>query len=148
MSTNAMRIDASPAEVFAVLADANTYEDWVVGCDDIRAVEGDWPAVGARFFHTVGVGPLKVKDNTVVIEVEPDKLLVLEARARPAGVAKVIFRLTPVDGGTEVEIEEYPIRGVAKLTHNPMQDGLIKTRNLETLRRLRKQVEDRRATTP
>lgn len=148
MSTNSMHIDATPAEVFAVLADASTYEHWVVGCDDIRAVEGDWPAVGSRFFHTIGVGPLKVKDNTKVVEVEPDKLLVLEARARPAGVAKVIFRLKPADGGTEVEIEEYPIKGIAKVTHNVMQDGFIKTRNGETLRRLRKQVEDRRAATP
>lgn len=148
MSTNRMHIDATPAEVFAVLADASTYENWVVGCADIRAVEGDWPAVGSKFFHTVGVGPLKVKDNTKVIEVEPDKLLVLEARARPAGIATVIFRLEPLDGGTEVEIEEYPTKGLAKITHTPVQDGLIKTRNVETLRRLRKQVEDRRATTP
>jgi hypothetical protein len=107
-------------------------------------VEGDWPAAGSRFFHTVGVGPIKTKDNTKVIEVEPGRRLVLEARARPAGVAKVIFTLHPVDGGTEVEIEEYPVRGVAKAIHNPVQDGLIKLRNVETLRRLEKQVLQRK----
>ena len=173
MSTNRQTIAASPQEVFAVLADAHTYEHWVVGCDDIRAVEGDWPAVGAKFFHTVGVGPIKTKDNTAVVEVETDRELVLEARARPAGVAKVIFvlksvdggasteieideypirgvakvifRLAPVDGGgTDVSIEEYPIRGIAKVTHNPLQDGLIKLRNVETLRRLEKQVLERK----
>lgn len=144
MSTNRHTIDATPDEVFAVLADAHTYEHWVVGCDDIRAVEGDWPAVGARFFHTVGVGPLKTSDNTKVLEVEPGKRLVLEARARPAGIAKVIFVLRPVDGGTEVEIEEYPVRGAAKTIHNPLQDGLIKVRNVETLRRLDKQVQQRK----
>ncbi len=145
MSTNCTHIEAPPADVFAVLADANTYEHWVVGCDDIRAVEGEWPAVGSKFFHTVGAGPVKVKDNTKVIEVEKDKLLVLEARARPAGVAKVIFRLTPIDGGTDVEIEEFPIRGLAKLIDNPVQNALMKARNVETLRRLTKQVDDRRS---
>lgn len=145
MASNTMQFDATPSEIFAVLADANTYQHWVVGCDDIRAVEGEWPAVGSKFFHTVGAGPIKVKDNTMVIEVEPDRRLVLEARARPAGVANVIFELRPVNGGTEVEIIEYPVRGIAKTIHNPLQDGLIKARNLETLRRLRKQVDERRA---
>lgn len=144
MARNRMHIDAPPAEVFAVLADARTYEHWVVGCDDIRAVEGDWPAVGSKFFHTVGAGRVKVKDNTKVIEVEPDRRLVLEARARPAGVAEVIFELKPADGGTDVEIIEHPIRGIAKRMNNPLQDALIRVRNAETLRRLRKQVDQRR----
>ena len=148
MSTNRLTIAASPQEVFAVLADANTYQHWVVGCDDIRAVEGDWPAVGSKFFHTVGVGPLKTKDNTKVLEVDAPHKLVLEARARPAGIAKVIFRLVPVDAGTDVSIEEHPIRGVARVIHNPVQDGLIKVRNVETLRRLEKQVLDRKGTAP
>jgi uncharacterized protein YndB with AHSA1/START domain len=145
MSKNSLTIDAPPRDVFAVLADARTYQHWVVGCDDIRAVEGDWPAVGSRFFHTVGVGPVKTKDNTKVLEVEPDRRLVLEARARPAGVAKVIFTLDPVDGGarTDVTIEEFPTKGVAKVIDNPIQDNLIKVRNVETLRRLAKQVAQR-----
>lgn len=146
MSKNNLVIAASPDEVFAVLADARSYEHWVVGCDDIRAVEGDWPEVGSHFFHTVGVGPLKTKDNTKVVEVDPGRRLVLEARARPAGVAQVIFELTPVEGGTrtDVMIEEYPIKGVAKTIDNPIQDGLIKVRNVETLRRLERVVLERK----
>jgi uncharacterized protein YndB with AHSA1/START domain len=145
MSKNSLTIDAAPADVFAVLADARTYQHWVVGCDDIRAVEGDWPAVGSRFFHTVGVGPVKTKDNTKVLEVEADRRLVLEARARPAGVAKVIFTLDPLEDGarTDVTIEEFPVKGVAKVIDNPIQDGLIRVRNVETLRRLAKQVAER-----
>lgn len=148
MPRNRLTIDAPPAEVFAVLADAASYPHWVVGCDDIRAVEGNWPAPGSKFFHTVGVGPLKTRDNTTALEVEPCRRLVLEARARPAGIAKVIFTLTPsADGATtEVEIEEYPVRGIAKVIDNPLQGGLIKLRNVETLRRLAKQVAQCRPT--
>ena len=145
MSKNSLVIAASPDEVFAVLADARTYSEWVVGCDDIRAVEGTWPEVGSHFFHTVGVGPIKTKDNTKVVEVDPPRRLVLEARARPAGVARVIFELRPQGAGTEIEIEEYPIKGVAKVIDNPLQDGLIKARNVETLRRLDRVVQQRRA---
>lgn len=146
MATNSLTIPATPDEVFAVLADARTYQHWIVGCHHIRAVEGDWPAVGSRFFHTVGVGPIKTSDNTTVLEVDPPHKLVLEARARPAGVAKVIFTLRAVDDGTEVEIDEYPTKGAAKVIHNPMQDRFIKVRNIETLRRLEKQVMERRGT--
>lgn len=140
MATNRHTINATPEEIFAVLADAFSYEHWVVGCADIRAVEGDWPAVGSKFFHTVGLGPIKTNDSTEVVEVEPARRLVLAARARPAGVARVVFTLTPNTGGTEVAIEEYPIRGAAKVIDNPVQDLLIKVRNSETLRRLDKQV--------
>ena len=141
MSVNRMRVKGTPAEVFAVLADPYTYEDWVVGCADIRHVEGEWPAVGSLFHHTVGMGPFKVKDNTKVLEVEADSRLVIEARARPAGVAKVVFSLEPVADGTEVCIEEYPVRGLARRIANPLLDLLIHLRNAETLRRLDKQLE-------
>jgi hypothetical protein len=58
----------------------------------------------------------------------------------------VIFRLEPAaDGGTDVSIEEFPVKGIAKAIDNPLQDGLIKLRNVETLRRLQKQVAERRA---
>lgn len=146
MAKNSTIIPATPDEVFAVLADARTYEHWVVGCDAIRAVEGEWPAPGSRFFHTVGVGPLKTSDNTMVLEVDAPRMLKMEARARPAGVAHVIFTLRAVDDGTEVQIDEYPVKGAAKLIDNPVQDGLIKMRNIETLRRLQKQVLERRGT--
>ncbi len=143
MSTNRMRMDAPPEAVFAVLADAHTYRDWVVGCDNIRAAEGDWPAVDSKFHHSVGIGPLKVRDNTKVLSVVPGRRLVLEARARPAGVAEVIFELEPADGGTEVTIVEYPVRGFANAIHNPLLNALIFLRNAETLRRLNKVVQQR-----
>ena len=141
MSVNRMRVKGTPAEVFAILADPYTYEHWVVGCVDIRAVEGEWPAVGSLFHHTVGMGPFKVKDNTKVLDVDADTRLVIEARARPAGVAEVVFTLTPVPGGTEVCIQEYAVRGFAQRIANPVLDFLVHLRNAETLRRLDKQVE-------
>ena len=148
MATNQTTIAAAPQQVFDVLLDAHSYEHWVMGCDDIRAVDGDWPKPGSTFHHTVGFGPLKVKDTTKVIELDPPHRLVLEARARPAGVARVIFTVTPADDGCTVEVEEYPVRGPAKTIDNPLLQAMVKARNVETLRRLAREVEKRAGVRP
>jgi len=69
--------------------------------------------------------------------------LVLRARARPTGVARVEFELAGRDGGTEVIQSERPIEGPPARLHNPVQDWLIDRRNREGLRRLKQLVERR-----
>lgn len=146
MSENHCTIDATPEQVFAVLLDAWTYADWVVGCDRIRGVDAEWPAVGSRFHHTIGVGPAKTDDTTKIVAVDPPRRLVLEARLRPAGIAHVEFVLEPcTDGGTAVTIEEHPIDGPAKALPGIVTEAGLVLRNAETLRRLRKLVESRSA---
>jgi len=142
MATNETTIAARPEQVYDVLLDPETYPGWVVGCDDIRDVDSSWPAVGARFHHTVGAGPVKVKDNTKLMSSEPPRRLELEARARPAGVATVVFELEPTGDGTLLRIIEFPKRGLAKTLHNPAFEAMIKARNVETLRRLKNLVEN------
>jgi uncharacterized protein YndB with AHSA1/START domain len=141
MASTTTRIAAAPDRVFAVLADAWTYERWVVGCKQIRDVDGDWPAPGATFHHSVGMGPLTVRDTTTVIESDAPGRLVLRARARPAGVARVEIDLAEAGGGTEVVMNERPISGPPALLHNPLQDRLIDRRNAESLRRLKQLAE-------
>jgi uncharacterized protein YndB with AHSA1/START domain len=143
VAENSTTIDATPEQVFAVLLDPWTYKDWVVGADDIRDVDNDWPAVGSRFHHTVGVGPAKTDDNTKVVAVDPPRRLVLEARARPAGVAHVEFVVEADHDGSRVTIEEYPIDGAAEKVPSALTDLGLKIRNVETLRRLRHLVEER-----
>lgn len=137
MSTTTSHVDAPPEQVFDVLDDAWTYEFWVVGCVDIRAVDPQWPAPGSAFHHSVGLGPLTLEDSTGVVERDRPRTLELRARARPAGTARVRFELTPQGSGTSVALEEVPIGGLPALLHNPLQDFLIHHRNVETLRRLK-----------
>jgi hypothetical protein len=124
-----------------VLADAWTYEHWVVGCKQIRNVDATWPDPGATFHHSVGLGPLTVRDSTTVLESAAPARLVMRARARPAGVARVELDLAERDGGTEVVMTERPISGPPALVHNPLQDWLIDRRNREGLRRLKRLAE-------
>ncbi len=126
----------TPDAVFDVLRDGRTYEHWVVGTRAIRVVEPDWPAPGSALHYTIGYGPLRKDDETRSCGYEPDRRLELEAHAWPAGTARIELRAEPVAGGTRVSIDEHPLRGPAKLLHNPLADLAIKLRNVETLRRL------------
>ena len=137
MATTTRHLDHPPEAVFAVLTDARRYADWVVGARRIRAVDETWPAPGSRFHHEFGVGPLHIDDSTVLEEIDPPRHLVLRARARPTGVARVTIDLVPSpDGGSDLEMTEVPIAGVARRIDNPVLECLVGLRNGRSLQRL------------
>jgi uncharacterized protein YndB with AHSA1/START domain len=148
MATNSITIDAPVERVYAVLADGRSYAEWVVGAKRIRSVDPHWPAIGSKFHHTVGAGPLTLDDESEVLDVEPRRRLELRVRARPAGEAHVTLTLTAANGGnhTNVEMEEHPVRGLATVVgRNPIADWLLGRRNDEALRRLKNRAEDAHA---
>jgi len=131
----------APVEsVFEVLVEPRTYPDWLVGAKEIRSVDDDWPAVGSRFHHRVGVGgPLTVADSTEVLDIDRPLLLALEARARPLGRARVEFRLVALDHDdgrpvTRITMDEVPIGAIAPLA--PILDPLTRSRNTASLNAL------------
>jgi uncharacterized protein YndB with AHSA1/START domain len=136
MSRNARTIKTTPDKVWAVLADGWLYPLWVVGASRMRDVDADWPDVGARIHHSVGAWPLLLDDNTEVLDCEPGHLLEVRARSWPAGEARVVLRLTEVDGGTEVVMEEDVESGPARLVPKPVRTPMLAWRNVESLRRL------------
>lgn len=127
------------SDVFRALVTPETYPHWLVGARDIRAVDAGWPAVDTVFHHRVGlVGPLKVADSTKVLEIEEDRLLSLEVRARPFGRGRATFRLedAPADrpGATVVELDEVPLGALAPL--RPLIDPVTELRNKRSLAQL------------
>jgi uncharacterized protein YndB with AHSA1/START domain len=152
MSVNEIEVDAPPAAVWAVLADPPTYEEWVVGNKAIRDHDPKWPAAGTEFHHKVGFGPVAVKDKTVSLEAVPPAprgtppvprgRLAMNVRAFPAGQGVVTFDLTEAGEGTHVRMEEVPAGGPVKRLW-PALAPLVKVRNAETLRRLRRLAENR-----
>ena len=143
MAHNDVFIPAPPEDVFAVLADATLYAQWVVGAQTIRAADESWPEPGSQFHHTVGAGPLTIDDSSEVEEVDPPRLLVLKVRARPAGVGRVRLTLTPEDGGTRVVMEESAISGAADMVPDKLLDVTISPRNQASLDRLHDLVLER-----
>jgi nicotinamide-nucleotide amidase len=143
VSHNSIVIAAPPDEVFDVLDDAYAYPRWVVGARRVRHVDADWPAVGSRFHHAVGAAGPELHDSSKVLERERPEHLRLEVRFRPVGVAIVDLRLTPVGGGTRVDIEEQPREGPFARIPGLVTEPLLSVRNALSLTRLRDEVERR-----
>lgn len=138
-------INAGPGRVWAVLADGWLYPSWVVGASRMRDVDRSWPAPGSQLHHSVGLWPLLLDDRTEVIGSIPQEELRLRAHGWPAGAAEVLIRLTPVEDGTEVTIEEDAVEGPARLVPGPLRQVGVIPRNREALRRLAFLAEGRAA---
>ena len=143
MTVNERTINASPKDVWEVLADGWLYPLWVVGASRMRDVDPTWPEVGSRLHHSVGVWPGLIDDNTEVLEVEPGSRIRLRAKGWPMGEAEVILELEPAAAGTLVKIYEKPVKGPGALVPPPLVDPMLKWRNTEALRRLAYVVEGR-----
>ncbi len=143
MARNQIHIDVPPGRVFQVLEEPDKFGDWVVGSKEIRDADANWPEQGSKFHHTIGIGPLELKDNTEVEQVERDRHLVMRTKTRPAGVQRVALELEPDGEGTLVTMRERPISpGLSKLFNVPA-DLLLRGRNAESLRRLKELAERR-----
>ena len=136
VSYTCRHVAASPAEVFALLADPTTYPQWLIGASEIRDHDDTWPAVGSKFHHLVGMKPFVLADSTEVIAVEPDRSLTLHVRARPFVSAIAAFTITGGPDGSVVCIEEEPaVRTIGNVVR-PVFDPVIHLRNHRSLRRL------------
>ena len=79
-------IPAPPSAVYDVLADPETYPDWLVGADHMRGVDPDFPNPGSKFEHSVGPGgALTVDDETESLEADagPPPRAARQRRALP-----------------------------------------------------------------
>jgi NAD(P)-dependent dehydrogenase (short-subunit alcohol dehydrogenase family)/uncharacterized protein YndB with AHSA1/START domain len=142
MARNRVHIHAEPEAVFAVLSDPERYPEWVVGASGVRDHDSEFPALGSRFRHQVGLWPLTLKDHTEVVEVEPPRRLVLKAKARPLGTATIELDLAARRGGTELILEEEPgDRLSGLLAGNTLVQTALRVRNAESLARLKRLVE-------
>lgn len=137
-------INASAEDTFAVLSDGWLYGGWVVGTSHVRAVEPDWPAVGARLFHATGAWPMVTRDETVVEVSHAPYRLVLLAKGGPLGNARIELDLRTVGEGCRVSMLETPVQGMGRWLHNPVSAAGIHRRNVEALSRLAT-IAERRA---
>jgi len=136
MATNTRTFKASPEQVWSILADGWLYPVWVVGASRMREVDDDWPAVGSKLHHSVGLWPLLIDDYTEVTDAIPGVSMSLRARAWPVGEGAVVIRLRPMGSETEVRIDEDAVSGPGRLVPPPLRGATLKWRNVETLSRL------------
>jgi uncharacterized protein YndB with AHSA1/START domain len=142
MAVNEIDMFVPPERVFDVLSDPRSFGRWVVGSRAIHAADPTWPAPGSVFEHSQGIGPLVLlRDRTVVLTSTPPTLLRLRVQARPLTVAHVTLRLAPHASGAHVVMEEVPADLRSQVVMNPLTDPLIRLRNAESLRRLKRLAE-------
>jgi uncharacterized protein YndB with AHSA1/START domain len=142
VAINRAHIDAPPERVFSVLADWRSYGYWVIGSQEIRGADDGFPAAGTRFHHTVGVGPLHIKDHSEVVEVDQPHRLTLRAKVRPLMTAIVDVVLeSDGSGGTNVTMREDPGDPLSAFLFQPLTHLLVRGRNTRSLDRLKELVE-------
>ena len=143
MARSQLVVATPPETVWEVLAEPQHYGHWVVGSSEIRGWDDDWPEPGSRFYHRVGFSPLTIADHTEALESDPPRRLVLRAKSRPLGAARVEMRLEPHPAGTLVTMIEDPDLPLAGILTPPPVHAMIRLRNGESLRRLRALAERR-----
>ena len=128
-------IPASPADVYEVLSDPETYPDWLAGAQRIRHVDAAFPEAGAAFDHEVGPAKdVTVADDTRSLIADPPRRLQLEVHAGPV-TGLVDFQLHPTGQGTEVVFRE-SLTGHLGLTM-PVARAVLHARNKASLEKLR-----------
>lgn len=136
MARNVRTMACTPGAVFRVLENGWLYAGWVTGASRIRDVDAAWPTPGTKIHHSVGVWPALLNDESESLEWEPDRRFVLRARGWPAGEAQVRIEVDEHPDGCRVQIDEYAVKGPARLVPAAIADTALYVRNVETLRRL------------
>lgn len=141
VARNHVRIASPAREVFEELIEPHNFGYWVVGTKGVRSAEADWPEIGSAFHHSLGFGPVHIEDHTEVVEREEPERLVLRARMRPLGTVVVRLFLQPVNGHTNVVMEEEALSGLLAWAPAGVAERLVALRNRGALRRLKHLVE-------
>jgi uncharacterized protein YndB with AHSA1/START domain len=144
MARRQQLVKCPPQRVWRILANGESYAQWVVGTQQILHADAAWPAVDAELRFQVGVGPIHFEDSCVVRICEPQRRLELEAMAKPFGTARIAFTLIPWSDNTLVILDEHPLLGAGARLQGPLSECLLHVRNRRLLANLaRVAVADR-----
>jgi uncharacterized protein YndB with AHSA1/START domain len=141
VATNEIVVDAPRERVWEVLARPDTYVEWVVGAQRIRAADAAWPQPGTRLHHSTGAGPVSIDDSTEVVAADPPSRLELLAHLSVLGSFRVELRLEEIAAGqTHVTMIEDPVEGISRAA-GPAGAAFGRLRNKLSLGRLKELAE-------
>lgn len=144
MSPVSRTVEAPAETVFAMLSDPRALSFFVLGTKTVRRFDARWPEVGTELHYTVGLGPLQVRDRTVVTECEPPLVLTMQPHLGPFITAEARFELRPDGSSTVVTLDERVIGG-ALMAAAPLLNRALTLRNQLDMARFTNLVELRYA---
>ena len=141
VSTVSIDVSASRERVFAVLANAHRYADWVVGTQTVHDADESFPARGSRFGARITVGPVNDEAVTTVLECDEPRRLVLRTRTRRLGAAQIALELEERGAETVVTLREHAVGNQLVRLAQSLGDPLLAARNRRSLQKLKELVE-------
>lgn len=130
-------VDAPATAVWGVLADGWLYANWVVGASRVRSVDLTWPSMDSTLQHSFGVWPAVINDESRVLESEPARRLVIQARGWPMGEARVELTIDAWDDDScDVALVEDAVAGPGTVVPRAVRQPVIAMRNREAVHRL------------
>ncbi|MGH8915989.1 MAG: SRPBCC family protein [Acidimicrobiia bacterium] len=93
-------LDASPARVWAELADLRSHAEWMGDAGTVELVTDRTQGVGTQMRVPTRVGPLRVTDLMTVVEWDEGRVIGVEHMGAVSGVGR--FEIRPSGSGTEL----------------------------------------------
>jgi hypothetical protein len=134
-------IKTSPQRVWSVIADGNRYAEWVVGAAASHPTRGQWPQVDAAIQYEVTLGPVRLRNQTIVRRCVDGSALELEANAGFLGTARIAMELRPWGEHCLIIVDEHPLQGAGGTLHNAGVEPFIQWRHRAMLARLARLCE-------
>lgn len=94
-------IERDIEDVFAFVSDPRNDIRWCPSIDELEQVEGDAPAVGARYRFQHNPGPHTLRADSEIIKFTPPRQFKLRARDEYHDM-HIEYSLSSVNGGTEM----------------------------------------------
>lgn len=93
----ATELDASPAEVWAIVEPVERHVDWMADAVAIHFETDQTRGVGTRFLCDTKVGPITLQDRMEITEWEPERRMGVRHTGVVTGSG--VFELDPIDLG-------------------------------------------------
>jgi Polyketide cyclase / dehydrase and lipid transport len=141
--TEQIEIDASPADVWAVVSDLSTHTAWRPSLVEFRQVSAGPLAVGSRVREVLRWRGRDLVLDDVVTVLDPERRFALSG-SWPAADFDLELRLEPLPDGTRVTFD-WPLRPRSFLLRvaAPLLRGTMRRATVQELEYLKRYVEER-----
>ncbi len=142
--TDSIQIKAAPEEVWKLVMDPNSLEEWVTIHRKLVHADGGPPRVGYTMDQKIHMRGVHLEVHWKLVDCRPGELAVWEGRGPAHSRARSEYVLTAEDGGTRFDYRNEfrpPLGPVGTLVSRALVGGMPEREARRTLERLRAHLE-------